>query len=152
MNHGTFAAMDADRNLSVIPGRRTMSITLWDFSEGEKYYSCFPPFHVSRVSIIESSLLMARCTAWRIHVYDHYTASVRIRFTSPRPATFTSKRSYDQPNHGTSEVARCVRPTCDCGAADTGAKGTRPDKTIGFFTLCWRPPDVLDRKYHKQNH
>ena len=59
MSHGTFAAMDADRNLPVIPGRKNMSITLWDFPEGEKYFSCFPPFHVSTICAIESRHLMA---------------------------------------------------------------------------------------------
>ncbi|MCJ1395383.1 hypothetical protein MMC18_008267 [Xylographa bjoerkii] len=46
MSRGTFAAMDAERDLPVIAGRRTMSITMWDFPAGEKYYSCFPPFHL----------------------------------------------------------------------------------------------------------
>lgn len=63
MSHATSAAIDGDRDLPVIPGRRTLCITMWDFREGDKYYSCFPPFHVSNMPLNERYLLTDIYTA-----------------------------------------------------------------------------------------
>ena len=47
MTHGTFATMDNDRNLVVREGRKRLDFTVWDFNGGGRYYTAFPPFHVS---------------------------------------------------------------------------------------------------------
>lgn len=47
MTHGTFATMDNDRNLPNVEGRKRLDFTIWDFSGGGKFYTAFPPFHVS---------------------------------------------------------------------------------------------------------
>ncbi|KAI9794020.1 MAG: putative NRPS-like protein biosynthetic cluster [Peltula sp. TS41687] len=46
MNHGTFAAIENDRSLPQVPGRKIQSFASWDFNGGGKLYSPFPPFHL----------------------------------------------------------------------------------------------------------
>ena len=53
MTHGTFATMDNDRNLPDVQGRKRLDFTIWDFSGGGKFYTAFPPFHVSAAVINE---------------------------------------------------------------------------------------------------
>lgn len=47
MNHGTFSALDNDRYIPEVPGRRLQTFCCWDFVDGGKFYSPFPAFHVS---------------------------------------------------------------------------------------------------------
>ncbi|KAL8728735.1 MAG: hypothetical protein Q9166_005222 [cf. Caloplaca sp. 2 TL-2023] len=49
MTHGTFATMDNDRNLPRVEGRKKLDFTIWDFPNGGKYYTAFPPFHLAGV-------------------------------------------------------------------------------------------------------
>ena len=51
MTHGTFATMDNDRNLPDVQGRKRLDFTIWDFAGGGKFYTAFPPFHVSKTDI-----------------------------------------------------------------------------------------------------
>ena len=53
MTNGTFATMDNDRNLPDVQGRKRLDFTIWDFSGGGKFYTAFPPFHVSAAVINE---------------------------------------------------------------------------------------------------
>ncbi|KAL8968464.1 MAG: hypothetical protein Q9183_002448 [Haloplaca sp. 2 TL-2023] len=48
MTHGSFAAIDNDRNFPVVPGRKNNDLTVWDF-EGSpgRLYEPFPPFHLA---------------------------------------------------------------------------------------------------------
>ncbi len=46
MTHGTFAALDNDRNFPTVPGRRNHDLTVWDFDTPDaRIYEPFPPFH-----------------------------------------------------------------------------------------------------------
>lgn len=47
MNHGTLSALDNDRYIPEVPGRRLQTFCCWDFVDGGKFYSPFPAFHVS---------------------------------------------------------------------------------------------------------
>lgn len=47
MTHGTFATIDNDRNMPVIEGRRNVDATIWDFKGDGRFFSPFPPSHVS---------------------------------------------------------------------------------------------------------
>ena len=47
MTHGTFATIDNDRNMPVVEGRRNADATIWDFIGDGRFYSPFPPSHVS---------------------------------------------------------------------------------------------------------
>ena len=47
MTHGTFATIDNDRNMPVIEGRRNADATIWDFKGDGRFFSPFPPSHVS---------------------------------------------------------------------------------------------------------
>lgn len=57
MNHGTFAAVDNDRSLPQVPGRKIQSFASWDFNGGGKFYSPFPPFHVRLKQWLETCKL-----------------------------------------------------------------------------------------------
>ena len=48
MTHGSFAAIDNDRNFPVVSGRKNNDLTIWDF-EGSpgRLYEPFPPFHLA---------------------------------------------------------------------------------------------------------
>ena len=49
MTHGTFAAVDYDRNIPSIPGRKNRDSTIWTFDSNcsRKIYETSPPFHFS---------------------------------------------------------------------------------------------------------
>jgi len=47
MTHDTFATMDNDRYLPKVEGRKGLDFTIWDLNSSGKYYTAFPPFHVS---------------------------------------------------------------------------------------------------------
>ena len=47
MTHGTFATIDNDRNMPIIEGRRNADATIWDFKGDGRFFSPFPPSHVS---------------------------------------------------------------------------------------------------------
>ena len=47
MTHGTFATIDNDRNMPVVEDRRNADATIWDFSGDGRFFSPFPPSHVS---------------------------------------------------------------------------------------------------------
>ena len=51
MTHGTFATIDNDRNMPVIGGRRNADSTIWDFDGDGRFFSPFPPSHVSRMTL-----------------------------------------------------------------------------------------------------
>lgn len=50
MNHGTFSALDNDRYIPEVPGRRLQTFCCWDFVDGGKFYSPFPAFHLAGVA------------------------------------------------------------------------------------------------------
>lgn len=47
MTHGTFSVTDNDRNMPVPEGRAMQNAAQFNFEGGAKFYSCFPPYHVS---------------------------------------------------------------------------------------------------------
>lgn len=47
MTHGTFACTDNDRKIPTPEGREAQNASLFNFEGGGKFYSCFPPYHVS---------------------------------------------------------------------------------------------------------
>ena len=49
MTHGSFAAMDNDRRLENIDGRKKQDFTIWDFPSPSRFYFSFPPFHVGEI-------------------------------------------------------------------------------------------------------
>lgn len=54
MTHGSMAVWDGHRNIPKIPGRRNQDYALFDFGEGGgRFYSSYPPFHVSIITHFE---------------------------------------------------------------------------------------------------
>ncbi|MCJ1394676.1 hypothetical protein MMC18_007556 [Xylographa bjoerkii] len=47
MCHGTFSVADNDRNMRVLPGRKNQNFKVWDFDNGGRFFSAFPPFHMA---------------------------------------------------------------------------------------------------------
>lgn len=47
MTHGTFAAIDYDRNVKPPPGRQNHDYTVWDFVPGSRISIPFPSFHLA---------------------------------------------------------------------------------------------------------
>lgn len=48
MTHGSFAAIDNDRNFPTVPGRQNNDLTIWDFENANsRIYEPFPPFHLA---------------------------------------------------------------------------------------------------------
>lgn len=47
MTHGTFSVTDNDRNMPIPPGRRAQNGAQFNFDGGGRFFSCFPPYHVS---------------------------------------------------------------------------------------------------------
>lgn len=52
MTHGTFSCTDNDRNMPVPDGRSAQNAAQFNFQQGGKFYSCFPPYHVSQIGKI----------------------------------------------------------------------------------------------------
>jgi len=46
MTHGTFSVTDNDRNMPVPEGRRAQNAAQFNFEDGGRFFSCFPPYHV----------------------------------------------------------------------------------------------------------
>lgn len=47
MTHGSFAAVDNDRNFPTIPGRNNHDLTTWEIRQRCRLYVLFPPFHLA---------------------------------------------------------------------------------------------------------
>lgn len=47
VTHGTFSVTDNDRNMPVPPGRRAQNGAQFNFEGSGRFFSCFPPYHVS---------------------------------------------------------------------------------------------------------
>lgn len=74
MNHGTFAAIDNDRNLPTVDGRKNQTFALFNFAGSDgRYFSSFPPFHVSSCSTLvydRIDNLMIPTVAWRFLFFN----------------------------------------------------------------------------------
>lgn len=69
MTHGTFAVTDNDRYMKTPEGRAGQNGTQFNFDDGGRFYSCFPPYHVRILTFHYTSLAFIALSSLLLYIF-----------------------------------------------------------------------------------